>query len=187
MCVDLCVCVCDVYDVIDHLYDITIIKHLYVYFPIAWWSDPFQRFFVRPDSPATPSEALQTLGSSWYGRHLDPLTRVWSEEIVVMLASCLGCIYSGGGFKYVFIFTPILGGDELILTSIFFNGGRSTAFLSPPTVWSLGFKNQTVWGWNWTPITEGPGMYDIDASEKGGLGRNIAFSEGMCTMATSIC
>lgn len=35
-------------------------------------------------------------------------------------------------------------------------------------------------------MTEGPGMYVIDASEKGGLGRNIAFSEGMCTMATTV-
>lgn len=80
MCVDMCVCMRCVW-CYRSLYDIAIIKHLYVYFPIAWWSDPFQRSFVRPDSPATPSEALQTLGSSWYGRHLDPLTRVWFEEI----------------------------------------------------------------------------------------------------------
>ena len=46
-----------------------------------------------------------------------------------MLASCLGCIYSGGGFKYFLFSPPILGEDELILTSVFFNGGGSTTYV----------------------------------------------------------
>ena len=39
---------------------------------------------------------------------------------------CLNKLFLGGGFKYLFIFTPILGEDEANLTIIFFRWVETT-------------------------------------------------------------
>ena len=97
-----------------------------------------------------------------------------------MLASCLGCIYSGGGFKYVFTFTVILGEDEIHFDEHIFQGGWFNHLCTCMYIYSVfipessnglkfGFQKPDCLGLKLDTQAEGPGMYVIDASEKGGM------------------